>query len=118
VRLGVDTHADVHVAVALDQLGRRLGAVTVATTPAGARELLGWASQFGPIERVGCEGTSSWGLGLDARTRAYVARRTAEGKTKPEIIRCLKRFIARELYQVLTGPPPADRREAAVADHG
>jgi transposase len=40
----------------------------------------------------------------DARTRAYVTRRTAEGKSKPEIIRCLKRFIARELYQVLTGP--------------
>lgn len=64
VTLGVDTHAEVHVAVALDQLGRRLGACTVATTPAGARELLWWASQFGPIEQVGCEGTSSWGVGL------------------------------------------------------
>jgi transposase len=61
VTLGVDTHADVHVAVALDQLGRRLGVCTVATTPAGARQLLGWASQFGPIQQVGCEGTSSWG---------------------------------------------------------
>ena len=30
-----------------------------------------------------------------------VARRTAEGRTKPEIIRCLKRYIARELYPVL-----------------
>jgi transposase len=57
-------------------------------------------------------------LRWDARTRAYVARRTAEGKTKPEIIRCLKRFIARELYQVLTGPPPAEHQEAAAADHG
>jgi transposase len=64
VTLGVDTHAEVHVAVALDQLGRRLGACTVATTPAGARQLLDWASQFGPVQRVGCEGTSSWGLGL------------------------------------------------------
>ena len=64
VTLGVDTHAEVHVAVALDQLGRRLGACTVATTPAGARQLLDWASGFGPVQRVGCEGTSSWGLGL------------------------------------------------------
>ncbi len=31
------------------------------------------------------------------RTRAYVARRTAEGKTAREIRRCLKRYIAREL---------------------
>jgi transposase len=71
VTLGIDTHADVHVAVALDQLGRRLGACTVATTPAGARQLLGWASQFGPIERVGCEGTSSWGLGLARVLRGH-----------------------------------------------
>jgi transposase len=40
----------------------------------------------------------------DARTRAYVARRTAEGLSKKEIIRCLKRYIARELYKVLIRP--------------
>jgi transposase len=37
-----------------------------------------------------------------ARTRAYVTRRTAEGKTTPEIRRCLKRYITRELYRALT----------------
>jgi len=36
-----------------------------------------------------------------ARTRAYAQRRTAEGKTKKEIIRCLKRYIAREIYHTL-----------------
>ena len=36
-----------------------------------------------------------------ARTRAYANRRTAEGLSKPEIIRCLKRYIARELYHTL-----------------
>lgn len=35
------------------------------------------------------------------RTRAYVARRSAEGLSKPEIIRCLKRYLARELFQTL-----------------
>jgi transposase len=35
------------------------------------------------------------------RTRAYAARRTAEGKTPREIRRCLKRYIARELYRQL-----------------
>jgi transposase len=34
-------------------------------------------------------------------TRAYIARRTAEGKTTREIRRCLKRYIARELYRQL-----------------
>jgi transposase len=43
------------------------------------------------------------------RTRAYVARRTAEGKTPREIRRCLKRYIARELYRQLNQSmnPPA-----------
>jgi transposase len=36
------------------------------------------------------------------RTKAYVARRTAEGKTTREIRRCLKRYIARELHRALT----------------
>ena len=43
-------------------------------------------------------------LGWDERTRAYAHRRTCEGKTKAEIIRCLKRYIAREVYRVLTTP--------------
>jgi transposase len=34
-------------------------------------------------------------------TRDYVARRTSEGKTKKEIIRCLKRFVIREIYTAL-----------------
>ena len=36
------------------------------------------------------------------RTRAYIARRTAQGKTTREIRRCFKRYIARELYRQLT----------------
>ncbi len=37
-------------------------------------------------------------LSADPATRAYVERRTAEGKSKKEIIRCLKRYVAREVY--------------------
>jgi transposase len=45
----------------------------------------------------------------DPATRAYAARRTAEGKTPREIKRCLKRYVARNLYRLLeaTGPHPA-----------
>jgi transposase len=42
-------------------------------------------------------------LRYDEATKAYVARRTAEGKTKREVIRCLKRYVAREVFNVLTG---------------
>jgi transposase len=64
VTLGVDTHADTHVAAALDQLGRHLGTITVATTTCGFHELTAWASDFGIIDRVGVEGTGCWGAGL------------------------------------------------------
>lgn len=37
----------------------------------------------------------------DPRTRAYATRRTTEGLSKTEIIRCLRRYIARESYDVL-----------------
>ncbi|MFI8308826.1 hypothetical protein ACIF80_36620 [Streptomyces sp. NPDC085927] len=37
----------------------------------------------------------------DERTRAYVERRTGEGLAKKDIMRCLKRHVAREVYRVL-----------------
>ena len=43
-------------------------------------------------------------LAHDPRTKAYAARRTAEGKTRKEIIRCLKRYAAREVYPHLRPP--------------
>jgi hypothetical protein len=41
-----------------------------------------------------------------APTRAYVERRTKQGLSKLDILRCLKRYLAREIYQHLTSPPP------------
>ena len=40
-------------------------------------------------------------MGSEPRTRVYVQRRLAEGLTKPEIIRVLKRYVAREVYRHL-----------------
>ncbi len=40
-------------------------------------------------------------MGTDIRTRVYVERRTEEGLTKPEIMRVLKRYVARETYRLL-----------------
>ena len=42
----------------------------------------------------------------DAATKEYVTKRQGEGKNRKEIIRCLKRHIAREIYRLLTNPPP------------
>ena len=62
--IGIDTHADIHVAVALDQFGRRLDTCTIPTTNAGFTALLDWSKQFGSMERIGMEGTGSYGAGL------------------------------------------------------
>ena len=61
---GVDTHLDLHVAAALDQLGRVLGTESFPTTPAGYRRLLAWLRRYGRIDKVGVEGTGSYGSAL------------------------------------------------------
>jgi len=46
-------------------------------------------------------------MSTDARTRAYVAKRTEDGLSKKDIIRCLKRYVAREIFHVMQNPRPA-----------
>ena len=70
VILGVDTHADAHVAVALDGLGRRLGDKTLPSTEAGYAALVAWAEEFGALQRAGVEGSGSFGVGLVRFLRA------------------------------------------------
>jgi transposase len=70
VTVGVDTHIDVHVAVALDQLGRRLGSLTFPTSRAGYAQLVAWVGRLGTLERVGVEGAGSFGAGLTRWLRA------------------------------------------------
>ena len=49
-------------------------------------------------------------LAHDPRTHAYRDRRKAQGKTKPDIIRCLKRYTAQEIYDLITNPPTEPKR--------
>ena len=61
---GVDTHADVHVAAALDPIGGLLGVREFPATAAGYGRLLSWLGGFGTVCLVGIEGTGSYGAGL------------------------------------------------------
>ena len=45
--IGVDTHLEVHVAHANDQLGRPVATIQIPTTPAGYQQLLAWAQELG-----------------------------------------------------------------------
>jgi transposase len=94
VVVGVDTHQDVHVAVALDDLGGHLGIRSVPTTLEGFAALVRWAESLGRIRCFGIEGTGSFGAtltryltGRDYRV-VEVARpsrqlRRARGKSDP-----------------------------------
>ena len=61
---GVDTHADVHVAAALDPIGGLLGVQEFPATGAGYAGLPGWLAGFGTVALAGVEGTGSYGAGL------------------------------------------------------
>jgi transposase len=61
--VGVDTHRDVHVAVALSGVGGNLGTTSVPTTVAGSSELLRWAQALGPVHAFGIEGPGATGRG-------------------------------------------------------
>jgi transposase len=67
---GVDTHKDTHVVVALDHLGRQLGASAFPSTSAGCNALVDWLLRQGPLGRVGVEGCGSYGAGLARLLRA------------------------------------------------
>jgi transposase len=62
--IGVDTHKDTHVAVALNGLGAKLGDLVVTTDVAGYRRLSDWALSMGKVLAFGVEGSGSYGAGL------------------------------------------------------
>jgi transposase len=51
---------------------------------------------------------------IDQRTKSYVARRTREGLSIREIMRCLKRYVAREVYNNLAAKPPHHQHQAGI----
>jgi transposase len=64
VILGVDTHADIHVVAAIDGRGRLLDTLEFTATRVGFRAMIRWATAFGVIDRIGVEGTGSFGASL------------------------------------------------------
>jgi transposase len=69
VTAGIDTHKDTHTAAALDASGRLLGNETFVASADGYSALVAWLRSLGPIDRVGIEGTGSYGSGLARHLR-------------------------------------------------
>jgi Transposase len=74
VVLGVDTHAEQHVAALLTAVGAVVATVSFPATAAGYRALLAWARGHGPVRRAGVEGTGSYGAALARYLRARACR--------------------------------------------
>jgi transposase len=99
---GVDTHADTHVAAALDPVGGLPGVEEFPAAAAGYARLLGWLGGFGTVCLAGVEGTGSYGAGLARYVTAAGIRvvevdrpdrqdRRRQGKSDP----LLRREVAR-----------------------
>jgi len=68
--VGVDTHKDIHAAVAINGVGARLGTRTIPVSQKGYQELEAWATSLGPVRAFGVEGTGSYGAGLTRSLQA------------------------------------------------
>ncbi len=62
--IGVDTHKSTHVAVAINEQGARLAAISVPANSKGYTELISWSRSMGSVQAFGIEGTGSYGAGL------------------------------------------------------
>lgn len=71
---GVDTHKDLHVAAVVDSAGRVLGTASFAARAAGYEQLHAWMASFGELDKVGVEGTGSYGAGLTRHLRSRAVR--------------------------------------------
>ena len=121
---GVDTHADMHVAAALDPIGGLLGVQEFPATAGGYARLLGWLGGFGTVALVGIEGTGSYGAGL-ARFLAgrgerlleveRPARTGSRGRLKSDPLDALRAARAALAGQPLAQPRSGQQREALRA---
>jgi transposase len=103
VIVGVDTHKDVHVARAKDELGRALAQITIPASAKGYRRLLSWSRELGGVRTFGVEGTGCYGAGLSR----YLRR---EGEVVIEVIR-----PNRQVRRLRGKSDPADADAAASA---
>jgi len=105
---GVDTHLDTHTAAVIDPIGRVLGTQQFPATASGYSTLLAWMRGFGPLRRIGVEGTGAYGAGLARRLRGEDVKvievdrpdrktRRVQGKSDPiDAIHAAKAALAGE----------------------
>jgi transposase len=100
---GIDTHKHTHHVAVVDQLGRPVANREFATTSRGYAQIVAFLRAHGDLDRVGVEGTGSYGAGI---ARAL----TAEGLTVIEVVR-----QNRQARRLRGKSDPIDAHQAALA---
>jgi transposase len=87
VVIGVDTHKDIHVAVAINGLGVKLDTTFIPVTSRGYKQLAEWASGHGAVCAFGIEGTGSYGAGLSRALTEWGFRVVEVGRVNRQLRR-------------------------------
>ena len=106
VVIGVDTHKDVHVAVAINGLGARLATASFPVTSKGYRQMAAWAAKHGTVHAFGIEGTGSYGAGLTRALTAMGLRVIEVGRVNRQLLSSVVQFSAKVGFEnSLVGGP-------------
>lgn len=115
---GVDSHKDtIHVAV-ISSLGARVADSEFVTTVAGYRRAVAWLIEHGPLQAVGIEGTSSYGVGISTAVRKAGIRVVEVNRTRPAERRKQGKTDRLDAYRaarsVLSGEATTDPKHASI----
>ncbi len=110
---GVDTHGQTHHGAVLDQVGRQLGDREFPATPSGYGALLQWMSGYGVLDRVGVEGTGTYGAALTrhlvtANVRVVEVDRPPQSTAGSRQVRSTRRLLSRPGCAVWDGDRDAE----------
>ena len=115
---GVDSHKDtIHVAV-ITGLGQPVADREFPTTTAGYRRAVAWLIEHGPLQAVGIEGTSSYGVGIAAAVTTAGIRVVEVNRTRPAERRKQGKTDRLDAYRaarsVLSGEATTDPKRASI----
>jgi transposase len=123
VTVGVDTHLETHVAVALDQVGRVLAQQSFTADPPGYRSLLRWSRALGQVHAFGIEGTGCYGAVL-AGTATGIPKNRDGDVESIRALRVARRGavririqVANQLHALVISAPEPVREKLAPAVH-
>ena len=120
---GVDTHLEVNVAAVLDGIGGLVGVESFPTSPEGNERLLEWMASFGPVSKVGVEGTGSYGASLarflrEARVEVMEVdrpnRQERRRKGKNDVVDAIEAARAAQGQRQLGAPKTRDGNGEAI----